>query len=77
VDAILAVANEGWMQQRQRNRSRDKDILCLARVRENRFRAHMAVEAPRISARDADARPRCTAIGAGFCRHACALECAS
>jgi hypothetical protein len=34
------------MQEQRLNWSRDKDILCLARVRENRFRAHMAVEAP-------------------------------
>jgi hypothetical protein len=62
VDAILVVAREGCMQQQRLNWLCDKDLLCLARVRENKFRAHMAVEAPRISTE----RPRSAAIGAGF-----------
>jgi hypothetical protein len=44
----------------------DRDILWLVRVRENNFRAHIAIEASRISASNAGARPRITAIGAGI-----------
>jgi hypothetical protein len=70
VEAILTVLMGAYTQVRQQFiRSRDSDMLCLVRVRENRFRAHIAIEASRISATNAQARLRVTANGTGlFCR---------
>jgi hypothetical protein len=70
VDAILTVLKGVYVQSRQqfipRVLYRDKNVLCLFSVRENSFRVHIAIEAPRISTIDAKAMPRITAIGPGL-----------
>jgi hypothetical protein len=50
VDAILTAVNVQGKGREQLSWSRDREILCLRSVREKEVRAHMAVEAPRVSA---------------------------